>query len=100
MESILVTPENLRRAANEVDDLADSYKRQYDEFYTQVAELVSSDWKGKDANAFQAKVEEFKDDFMKMKDLMNQYATHLRTAASDYEQNQSELMSQISGLQS
>lgn len=100
MEKLWVTPSQLRTAANDVDNLASDYKSLYGELLTKVDEFTSSDWQGKDANEFRQKVRDFEDDFNKMKQLMNDYATHLRKAADDYEANQDNISNQIKGLQS
>lgn len=99
MESIQVTPSNLRRAAGEVDDLANTYKSQYEGLFKIVENFTSTDFQGEDAKKFCSKVREFEDDFTNMKTLMNEYATFLRKAADDYEKNQENMISQIAGLQ-
>lgn len=100
MESIKVTPADLKRASEEVDTLASTYKKQYEELFGLVETFTTTDYQGKDAKEFCAKVKEFEDDFIKMKSLMNQYAEFLRKAAADYESNQENLSSQIASLQS
>ncbi|MCM1056112.1 MAG: WXG100 family type VII secretion target [Firmicutes bacterium] len=100
MESIQVTPANLRRAAGEVETLAGNYKTQYGELFSLVEEFTNTDYQGKDAKEFCAKVKDFEDDFVKMKNLMDEYAQFLKTAADDYEKNQENLSSQIASLQS
>ncbi len=99
MESIQVTPSNLRRVAGEVDELATKYKTQYDGLFKIVENFTSTDFQGEDAKKFCAKVREFEDDFTNMKTLMNEYATFLRKAADDYEKNQENMINQIAGLQ-
>ncbi len=100
MESIQVTPANLRKAAGEVETLASTYKKQYNELFGLVETFTTTDYQGKDAKEFCAKVREFEDDFSKMKNLMDEYAQFLKTAADHYEKNQDNLSSQIAGLQS
>lgn len=100
MESIQVTPANLRKAAGEVETMASKYKAQYGELFGLVETFTSTDYQGKDAKEFCAKVKDFEDDFIKMKDLMDEYAQFLKRAAEDYERNQENLSSQIAGLQS
>ena len=78
MESIKVTPENLRAQAAKVDQEADNYYREYKGLLTDVSTLTTSDWKGEDATEFQNKVNNFEPDFNKMKQLMNEYAEFLR----------------------
>lgn len=100
MESIQVTPGNLYKAAAEVKDLALRYQDQYRELFRLVEIFTSTDYQGKDAKEFCAKVKDFEDDFMKMKSLMDEYGGFLEKAAKDYETNQENLSSQIKGLQS
>lgn len=100
MESIQVTPANLKKAAAEVESLASTYKRQYNELFGLVENFTSTDYQGKDAKEFCAKVKEFEDDFIKMKNLMDEYAGFLKKAADDYETNQGNLSDQIRALQS
>lgn len=100
MESIQVTPGNLRKAAGDVENLANNYKKQYGELFGLVETFTTTDFQGTDAKEFCAKVKDFEDDFMKMKTLMDDYAQFLRKAADDYEKNQENLRNQIAGLQS
>ena len=72
MESIQVTPSNLRKVAGEVDELANKYKTQYDGLFKIVENFTSTDFQGEDAKKFCAKVREFEDDFTNMKTLMNE----------------------------
>ncbi len=88
MESITATLDSMRTTANEVDNLADEYANKYQEFLNEVASLTSTHWTGIDATAFKDQVEGFRDDFVKMKNLMNDYATYLRRAADQYETTQ------------
>ncbi|MCM1191146.1 MAG: WXG100 family type VII secretion target [Butyrivibrio sp.] len=100
MDSIQVTPAKLRGAAEEVEMLAVEYSKQYEQLFELVETFTSTDYQGKDAKEFCAKVKDFKDDFVKMKNLMDEYAQFLKTAADDYEKNQENLSSQIASLQS
>lgn len=100
MESIQVTPANLRKAAGEVETLASTYKKQYGELFGLVETFTTTDYQGKDAKEFCAKVKDFEDDFIKMKSLMDDYAQFLKQAADEYDKNQDDLSSQISSLQS
>lgn len=100
MESIQVTPGNLKKAAGEVETLANNYKKQYGELFGLVETFTTTDFQGADAKEFCSKVKDFEDDFMRMKNLMDEYAQFLRRAAEDYEKNQENTRSQIAGLQS
>lgn len=100
MESIQVTPSNLRKAAGEVEELASTYKKQYNELFGLVDTFTTTDFQGKDAKEFCEKVRDFEDDFINMKNLMDKYASFLKTAADDYEKNQENMSSQIALISS
>lgn len=88
MESITVTTEELRKSAERVDGIAKEYGEVYDALLNDIATFTSTDWKGDDADAFRNQVEGFRQDFYNMKNLMNEYANHLRQSAIDYEEAQ------------
>lgn len=98
MESIKVTPENLRAQAAKVDQEAQNYYNEYRGLLTDVGTLTSSDWTGEDANAFRDKVNNFEPDFNKMKELMNEYANYLRQAADNYQNTQENVKNTIKSL--
>lgn len=99
MESIKVTTEDLRNAASNVDNLAMEYNKEYVALLQDVETLTSTDYTGDDATAFRNQVEGFREDFNKMKQLMNEYADYLRQAASTYEDTQSNVKNTIASLQ-
>lgn len=99
MESIKVTTEDLRNAASTVDNLAIEYDKEYAALFQDVETLTSTDYTGEDASAFRSQVEGFRDDFNKMKQLMNEYADYLRQAASSYEDAQANVKNTIASLQ-
>lgn len=99
MESIQVTTENLRTKADEVSTKATEYLRHYESFLNSVTTLTSTDWKGDDATAFKNQVEGFREDFVRMKNLMDDYAAFLRSAAANYEETQGNVIGTIKSLQ-
>lgn len=99
MESIKVTTEDLRNAASTVDNLAIEYDKEYAALFQDVETLTSTDYTGDDATAFRNQVEGFRDDFNKMKQLMNEYADYLRQAAATYEDTQANVKNTIASLQ-
>lgn len=99
MDSIVVTPEELKNAASNVDNLAIEYDKEYEALFQEVETLTTTDYTGDDATAFRNQVEGFRDDFNKMKQLMNEYADYLRQAAATYEDTQSNVKNQIASLQ-
>ena len=84
MESIQVTPEELRKKADQVDDKAAEYYNEYVKLLNDVQTFNSTDYTGEDATAFYNEVSSFKEEFNNMKNLMNQYAAYLRDAAQNY----------------
>lgn len=98
MESISVDTMEVRRVAGDVDDLATAYESHYSDLLAKVSEFTSTDWTGDDAEAFYTRVEGFREDFNKMKALMNDYATALRNFATNYEETQQRIKQQSQGL--
>lgn len=98
MESILVTPENLRKKAGDVEDKASDYYKHYNSLLQDVRDMTEKDWTGEDATEFRNKVEGFEPDFTKMKELMEEYAQFLRDAAKKYEDTQTNVKGNLKGL--
>ena len=98
MESIKVTPAELTRQAKKVDEEATKYYNKYKELIQTVETLTSGNWRGEDADLFKQKVKAFEPDFTKMKQLMEEYASFLRTAAKNYESTTENIKSAIKGL--
>lgn len=84
MESIQVTPEELKKKADQVDDKAAEYYNEYKKLLSDVQTFTSTDYTGEDATAFYNEVASFEDEFNRMKTLMNDYAVYLRDAAQNY----------------
>lgn len=84
---IQVTPELLGTAASKIEELAREYKTQYDSLYS-TTDAMAASWSGKDNRAFVDQIAGFKDDFEKMKSLMDQYADFLRKSAKAYRDTQ------------
>lgn len=99
MNSITVTTQSLRNKANEVDAKAAEYLSHYESLLDDVNTLTTSDWQGEDATAFRNQVEGFREDFQKMRELMEDYAVFLREAASKYDDVQENMINTIKGLQ-
>ena len=95
MESIKVTPENLRQIAMKVDNKAGEYYTEYQNLFKDVEELTTIDFRGDDATAFREKVESFEPEFNKMKELMHEYAEFLRDAATRYENEVQEAVNAV-----
>ncbi len=97
MAKIKVTPEELETAAGNIEQWADDYDSQYKALYAKTDAMASS-WSGKDNQAYINQIEGFKEDFAKMYNLMNQYATFLRTSAKAYRTAQETIVEQAGKL--
>ena len=98
MESIKVTPENLRQIAMKVDDKAGEYYTEYQKLINYVEGLTKTEFRGKGATEFYKKVKDFEPEFSKMKELMHEYANHLRKAADNYDNGQANAVNKIRSL--
>lgn len=98
-ESILVTPEDLRSKASDIDTKASEYMGHYESLLADVESLTSTDYKGPEGTAFRNQIEGFREDFLRMKSLMEEYAAFMRTAATNYENQQNAAINTIQGLQ-
>ena len=86
-KNIKVTPEVLVSTAGVIDNLADDYKKLYEMFYKETSDMASA-WQGKDNLAFIDQIAGFKDDFEKMKNLMDRYVEFLKDSAAKYRDTQ------------
>lgn len=97
MATIRVTPEALDTAAGNIENLADQYHSQYENFFKLVEDLAAT-WQGEDNVAFAQKVNEFRDDFEKMFSEMNQYSSFLRNSATAYRNTQEDAKNRAQAL--
>jgi len=84
---IVVTPQELTAAAGAIEGLAGNYAQLYNALFSDVSSLQSA-WQGKDNLAFTRQIEGFRNDFEKMKSLMDDYAAFLRNSATNYSSTQ------------
>ena len=84
---ILVTPEELAKAAERIDSLAQEYSKLYGELYSETNAMAST-WSGKDNLAFTNQIDGFKDDFEKMHALLGEYSNFLKVSANSYSETQ------------
>ncbi|MBE6766515.1 MAG: WXG100 family type VII secretion target [Ruminococcaceae bacterium] len=96
-EIIQVTPEILESTAGKIEGLAADYKTQYEALYNETNAMAST-WQGKDNTAFVDQIDGFKDDFAKMYELMNSYASFLRQSAKNYRETQETVVAEARKL--
>ncbi len=95
--TIQVTPEQLETAATKISGLATDYKTQYDTLYKETDSMAST-WQGKDNVAYIAQINGFKDDLLKMKQLMDDYSAFLNKSAKAYRDIQDSITTQAKQL--
>jgi len=94
---IKVDPAKLEAAAAEITNQAGDYQRAYEQLYAEVENLATH-WQGKDNLAFTNQIDGFKDDFLKMKQLMIDYADYLKVTAKNYQDTQDDRVAQAQRL--
>lgn len=85
---IIVTPENLTSAANEIEKLSGDYAKEYNALFADV-DAMKSAWKGKDNTAFVTKIEGFRSLYEAMSKELDRYTAFLRDTAAKYTAAQS-----------
>lgn len=95
--NIQVTPEQLETTAGRIGSLAEEYKEQYTQLYSETNAMATT-WNGKDNVAFTEQIAGFKDDFEKMYNLMNEYAAFLRKSAKAYRETQETVVTEARKL--
>lgn len=94
---IKVTPDALKSASKNIDDLSTQYKTQYEKL-TKLVDELSNDWQGEDNQAFARKVHEFDDDVKKMFDEMTEYSNFLEHSATSYTETQEDATKRAQAL--
>lgn len=97
MAVIKVDPVSLDDAAQSIDGLSADFVTKVTKFYQYVEDLKTT-WSGDDNVAYSNKMEEFRDDFEKLKMEMDEYAQHLRNAAANYRNAQADAKSRAQAL--
>lgn len=94
---IVVTPQELISTAGTIEGMAADYNQLYTLLFADVSALQNG-WQGKDNLAFTNQIEGFRDNFQNMQALMEDYATFLRTSATNYTNTQDAVASAASKL--
>lgn len=81
---IRVTPDELTKAASIVESCADTYMSIYNGINSDVENLAST-WQGEANQQYVNQLNGFRNDFENLYNLMNKYATYLRSAATKYQ---------------
>ena len=94
---IQVTPEQLITTAGKIEGLASEYKKQYEQLYSETNAMATT-WSGKDHVEFVNRIDGFKDDLLKMYELMMAYADFLRKSAKAYSDAQDAVVNEARTL--
>lgn len=87
---IVADTAKLNSTAMEVRRLSQDYEREYTDLFRLVQDLKSA-WDGRDNVAFTQQIDGFKDDFQRMKKLMDDYAAYIEKVAATYQETQNTL---------
>jgi WXG100 family type VII secretion target len=93
-----ITTESVKNSAERVRDLVAQYETEYEKLYAEVENLRGSKWKGTASDAFNSKLEAYKDSFINLKDVMNSYYEFLIEAAKHYEDVEEKIRESASTL--
>lgn len=80
-----ITTESVTQSAERVKELVAQYETEYEKLYTEVGNLRGSKWQGTASDAFNSKLESYKESFINLRDVMNSYYEFLVEAAKHYE---------------
>ena len=83
-----VTTERLTSSANILDDKVAQYNSQWGKLYTEVQNLKSSQWQGVASDAFNTKLESYRNDFEELAKVLESYRDFLKSAAERYEKTE------------
>lgn len=98
--TIKVDPQKLLEASIQtggIADLAKDYEKEYKALFDRVSNMKGK-WDGQDNQNYTDQVEGFRDDFEKMKSLMDQYSEYLKNTAQAYINTQNEIAKTAKGL--
>lgn len=93
---IIISTAEVKAAAVKVENLAKSYNQSYTELYQIVNSLAELGiWQGTDNDAFVQQINQFKNDFVTMEQLMLAYADFLKKASAGYKTIQNNTTDQV-----
>ena len=79
-----VTTERLVSSANVIEEKTARYNSEWAKLYTELQNLKSAQWQGVASDAFNAKLEGYRNDFEEMAKVLLNYAAYLRSTADNY----------------
>lgn len=97
LDQITVTTADLDAAATKIKNLAGEYKTAYTELYSRIQEMKNG-YTGIDNQNYTAQLDEYRNDFQYMYDLMMDYAEKLTKSAAEYRKTQQDIANQAKQL--
>lgn len=94
---IHVDMNQLLQHASFISEQAQQYANTYEKIY-QLLEQMNLVWKGNDFDAFANQLKDFRKDFNRMKQVLDDYAAYLRESASIYDRLQQECIAMANRL--
>lgn len=93
-----VTTENLVSSAGFIEEKTAKYNSEWAKLYTELQSLKSAQWQGIASDAFNAKLEAYRNDFQEMAKVLLEYVNYLRTAADNYVKTEEAIKDAASNL--
>lgn len=99
MASIIfdVTPENLESSASRIESKTSEFTKAYTSIYTAVSDLRVT-YKGEASDAFNERIEGYKNDFSAAETALKNYVQFLREYASKLNETERDIKSKASAL--
>lgn len=94
---INVETSEIKRVSEHVASKSEEYQSEYNALFSTVAALEEA-WAGKDNKAFTDQIEGFRDDFVRMKELMDEYSNFLSKTYVAYTEAQAKLEQEAKAL--
>ena len=88
-----VTTEKLRTSAAAIQDKTTKYNAEYTKLYTELQNLRSNQWKGVASDAFNTKLEGYRDTFVELENVLKKFAEGLLSIAQNYEETEERIRS-------
>jgi WXG100 family type VII secretion target len=88
--SINVTPEDLKKSANNVDGKIKEYVNLYNKLYGEV-QTMAANWKGEANQAYAKQIEGFKTEFENLKKVLENYVEFLHKSAEVYSRTEANI---------
>lgn len=93
-----VTTEELKASSNLIKDKTEEYNVAWNRLYTELENMKGTQWSGVANEAFNTRLEGFRNDFEEMAKVLMSYSEYLNTAAVNYENTEDAIKNAASRL--